>query len=634
MRLQSADDTGAIRHARRSRVHAYPQSPSSHIRTVQTPARKVRPEPGALPGEYAPPDRERRSFVEQPLSTPSPSRGVLLLLPIAAITALAARSFYHGVSADGSWLAYVWTGLFAVLFGWILFGFAKATFGFFARVTRTGASEDVTDDGSALPKTAIAMPIYNEDPCRVFAAIESMAESLENTVHGESFELFILSDTQRPDVHAREEELYQEIRRNPAYGGRIFYRRRIKNLRRKAGNIADFCERWGHRYTYLAVVDADSVLTAHALVALVRRMEREPKLGILQAPNTLAGGASLFARLQQFASSVYGPVFATGQRIWCGADDNYYGHNAVIRMAPFIEHCGLPELPGKPPFGGEILSHDFVEAALMRRGGWEVRMADDLDGSFEEAPPTLSDFLDRDRRWCQGNLQHLRLLFANGLRPMSRVHFASGALSYLAAPLWLLFLVTGIAMSEAHSYAYAWAGQNRSLLALSLCLLFIPKIYGLLLLLGNPRRVDAHGGALCAIASVLFETGVSIVMAPIMMLAHTQHIVGIISGRAVGWKPQQRETQSEGAWRHAWRRYWRATLLGIAASVALWFLTPSLVWWMLPVVGSLVFAIPLVALSNQPRWGGRARNAGLLLVPTETEPPRVLRRFTRIRTAA
>ena len=338
------------------------------------------------------------------------------------------------------------------------------------------------------------MPTYNEDPAAIFGAACAMMRDLHARGAGEAFDLFLLSDTTRADVWLDEQALADAARADPEIGARIFYRHRGRNLRRKAGNIADWVERWGSAYPFMLVLDADSLMEATCIIELARRMEADETLGILQTAPQLIGGATPLARVQQFASRVYGPVLTRGLRAWFGDAGNYWGHNAIIRTEAFADCGGLPELPGKPPFGGLILSHDFVEAAFVRRGGYAVRMADDLPGSFEHAPPNLIELAGRDRRWCQGNLQHARLLGTAGLHPLSRLHLFMGVMSYLASPLWLLFLLAGMSLAL-HAYLVPpdyfldrWSlfpdwpriDPERAMALFGICMLvlFAPKLFG------------------------------------------------------------------------------------------------------------------------------------------------------------
>src|SRR5262249_3693767 len=141
---------------------------------------------------------------------------------------------------------------------------------------------------------------------------------------------------------------------------RIFYRHRANNEGRKAGNIGEWVRHFGGAYEQMIVLDADSLMPSDTMVRLVAAMERHPNVGIIQTRPTIVGARTLFARMQQFAGRVYGPPIAYGLAWWFGAEGNYWGHNAVIRVEAFAAGAGLPPLRGPRPFGGTILSHDFV----------------------------------------------------------------------------------------------------------------------------------------------------------------------------------------------------------------------------------------------------------------------------------
>ncbi|HET6518532.1 MAG TPA: glucans biosynthesis glucosyltransferase MdoH, partial [Geminicoccaceae bacterium] len=341
--------------------------------------------------------------------------------------------------------------VFVATFAWISLFFWTAVIGFGLRLFRLDRSPLLADLGpgedAAAPlgtRTALLMPICHEDVERVFAGLAATYRSLAATGHADAFDIFVLSDSSEPRVCLDEEAAWARLCREVHHGqggGRVYYRRREDRAGRKAGNVAEFCRRWGRRYDHMVVLDADSVMSGDTLVRLARLMEANPRAGLIQTLPVPVNRETLFARVQQFACRLYGPLFATGLAWWQGDDANFWGHNAIIRTAAFIGHCGLPHLPGRPPLGGEIMSHDFVEAALLRRAGWEVWFVPELGGSFEELPPSILDYAKRDRRWCQGNLQHLRLLFARRLRGMSRLHLVMGVMSYCASPLWFLLIL-------------------------------------------------------------------------------------------------------------------------------------------------------------------------------------------------
>jgi membrane glycosyltransferase len=493
--------------------------------------------------------------------------------------------------------------------------------------------------GGPLSPTALVVPIYNEDVDRVLARLAASYASLARTGRADAFEIFVLSDTMDPQRWLDEEVAIARFRAQFPSPERVHYRNRIRNVGKKAGNITDFCRLHGDRFAYMIVFDADSVMSGESLVKLVRAMERHPRVGIIQAPPTPVNRRSLFGRLQQFAARAYGPTWANGLvYLQCG-EGNYYGHNAILRIAPFVEHCRLPVLPGRAPLGGNVLSHDFVEAALMRRAGYEVHLAADLGGSFEEPPPTLIDFAARDRRWCQGNLQHARLLGMRGIHPISRLHLFMGVMTYASAPLWLLLLLVSTAEAlreqfSEHQY-FAPGGslfpvfdisiesQAKLLLAGVMALLFVPRILALASRWRDADDRRKFGGGMRLLLSGAVECFFSILFAPILALTQTQFVISILRGRSSGWQPQTRSergtTLAEAVQRHA-----GATILGAVWAVLLVRFAPSLVPWMSPFLAGMLLSIPLSIVSSRVGAGEWARRRGLLATPEETAPEPVL----------
>jgi membrane glycosyltransferase len=522
--------------------------------------------------------------------------------------------------------------LFAILFAWIASSFWLTLFGAFARLTRADTLPLKPPSGVSAARTAILMPIYNEDVSRVFSGVRAIWESA-----GSDFDFFILSDSTNPANWVAEEMEWQKLK--TALGAaNIFYRHRIRNIGRKAGNIQDFCENWGQLYDYMVILDADSLMTGATLAHLVGLMDANPRAALIQAPAQIVGRHSLFARIQQFSSSVYGPIHTAGLAWLQGADGNYWGHNAIIRVHAFMQHCGLPRLPGKPPFGGEIMSHDFVEAALLRRAGWEVWMAPDIGGSFEEPPPTISDHLLRDRRWCQGNLQHLRIVFARGLTLPSRLHLAMGIMSYVASPLWLLLLIvsaietlnyrpapdanlSGIESSLA--LAVSHAADLGVLVLATLVLLYGPKMLAMIVLLEDAEATRAHGGTRAVIMSVIFESLFSTLFAPIVMLQHSWYVLSILLGISTGWSSQQRGDRALPLDFVA-RGFAAHTLTGIIATVILWH--TGVFGWYVPLLAGLWLAIPVVLITSSPLLGRWTQAESLFLTPAETRGLKVLDR--------
>jgi membrane glycosyltransferase len=529
--------------------------------------------------------------------------------------------------------------LFGALFGWISVGFWTAFAGFALLlrggdrylITRTDAAGAGPIDPSA--RTAIVMPICEEPVDRVYAGLEVIQGALERHGALAHFDFFALSDSIDPGTIVEEQLAWVEWRRRAE---RVYYRRRKVRRKRKSGNVADFCRRFGARYRYMIVLDADSLMSAETIVRLVRLMERNPDVGVIQTAPVVFRARSLFARAQQFASRLYGSMFAAGLHFWHLGESPYWGHNAILRVEPFTRHCGLPRLPGEPPFGGDIMSHDFVEAALLGRAGWALWVAYDLGGSYEEAPASLLEEMQRDRRWCQGNLQHLRLLFTRGRFGAHRALFLNGVLAYGSALLWLAFL--GASTAEAIQQAvvapdYFPSGPSLfpqwpiwrpdwvlSLLATTVVLLFVPKLLGMALVLLRSRSSGAYGGVAALAASVLCEILLSALLAPIRMVFYCRFVLLALVGRAVGWRLGDAEGH-ETRWGEAVRRHGGDTVVATSWALAVYALNPDYFWWLTPVAAALVLSVPVSVLTSRTRLGDAARRRGLFAVPEERHAP-------------
>ena len=518
---------------------------------------------------------------------------------------------------------------FALSLGWIAFS---------AGSVLAGASKrrDFVPPGPAAgTRTALVMPIYNEDPARTMSALRAMAEALRELGAHASFEIVVISDSTNADAWIRETLSIERLRAALIDIMPVWYRRRWKNVARKAGNVEDFVTRWGGRYDHMIVLDADSLIDAGTLSTLVRMMEADPGLGILQTAPQLIGARSFFGRLQQFAACVYGPVISRGLAAWSGDSGNYWGHNAIIRVAAFAAHCGLPHLKGRQPFGGHILSHDFVEAALIRRGGYKVRMATDCGGTWEESPPSLIDVAVRDRRWAQGNLQHIKVLPTAGLRFVSRMHLSVGIMSYLSSPLWLVMLAIGFALTvqshlirpEYFSHDFqlfpTWPRFDVELMMalfwFSMIVLLVPKALGFIRALLSTRVRRGAGGVIGVAASVLLEVILSALYAPTLMMVQSRHVVEIFMGRDSGWKPQRRSGGT--SWGDAWSFHRRHMFLSVVTSVIVYFLSPSLLAWLSPALLGLFLSVPLSRLSGSEGLGLFLEKFGLLRTPEELDLP-------------
>ena len=530
--------------------------------------------------------------------------------------------------------------LFTILFLFIALGCMHGVYGFFLRMFgtpwRITALKNYRDQDIAGTSTAIVFPIYNENAVRVYEGLRATYESLQKTGQLERFDFFILSDSTNPDKQVEEERRWCDLARELDALGRIYYRRRLANECRKSGNVRDFLNAWGRRYRYFMVCDADSVMRGETLVNLVRLMEAHPTAGMIQTVPAVVNAESLFGRLQQFANRLYAPVFIAGLNYWALNLGNYWGHNALIRTEPFMQYCDLPQLPGRKPFGGQILSHDFVEAALMLRGDREVWFAYDLEGSYEEAPQAMIENAQRERRWCQGNLQHGLVLFARGLRGVSRLHLLLGISGYLAGPLWLAFLLTfnwifwfhkhtGLSdIPPVHAYTpYLYlSGTAHAFLVFVICMavIMLPKGLALIELAYDTERRRAFGGLERATVSVVAETVFSTLHAPLLMLWHTRFVVTNLLGVSVGWWPQTRAAGGT-PWTYAIRRHWGHTLIGLVWGVFMWRLGHSLFWWFTPMLAGMVCSIPLSVFTSRRSAGARARKLGLFLTPEEIAPP-------------
>ncbi|MEM1385361.1 MAG: glucans biosynthesis glucosyltransferase MdoH [Pseudomonadota bacterium] len=494
-------------------------------------------------------------------------------------------------------------------------------------------------------KTAIVMPVYNEDPAASFGALSTMGEVLSAAGHGDAFEIFILSDTRDPTIWLRETAGFAWLRARLSGRMRCWYRRRALNIGRKSGNLQDFIERWGGRYDYMLVLDADSLMDPATVETMVRRMDAAPRLGILQSVPILAGGVTLMSRLQQFAGRLYGPVIARGVSAWQGLDGNFWGHNALIRVRAFAASCGLPTLPGRKPFGGHVLSHDFVEAALIRRAGWDVRMDTDLEGSWEGSPPSLVDLAVRDRRWAQGNLQHMMLVPTRGLRWPSRVHFLIGIGAYLMSPIWLFLLVVGMTLTaqtlivhpqyfpDARQLFPDWpvfdAERMVWLFALSMGLLLLPKVVGLIRALCFADLRRRFGGGLRLLRSWTFEILISALYAPIQMLLQARHIYEIFTGRDSGWSAQSRDGTAM-PWGEAFARHSTHMLIGLVPGSILIAIAPDQAAWLAPVLLGLLLSPLLSRLSGDTRFGAGLQRAGLFGTPEEIEEQALFAQFRRV----
>jgi membrane glycosyltransferase len=528
--------------------------------------------------------------------------------------------------------------LFLILFSQVAFSFVVSVMGWWVLWTGRNAVR-ITEQGLAelppgpRPATAVVMPIHNEEVGRVFQGLRTMYQSLQQQPGAESFDLFILSDTTDTNSWIAEETAWLELCAAVEGFGRIFYRKRRVQIHNKSGNIADFCRRWGANYRYMIVLDADSVMTGSLLTRLVDLMERNPRLGILQTATFPILGQTLFQRLEQFAAFLYRPIITAGLNFWQLRDATFWGHNAIIRVKPFMQFCAMPELPEVGPLGRRILSHDTIEAALMRRGGYEVWQAYDLPGSYEEGPPHLLAGLQRDRRWCHGNLQHLWLLFERGLKPASRFNILNGILAYANAPLWLLSIFIGVFLplhhaegaAGTHPLTFSAIALSLSLYAYTMFLLLAPKGFSAAVYMRSARQLELSGGRAKIILGVIIETLYSMLLGPILMLFYTRFVIASFCGITVRWGQQVRSDEEGPPWSAWFRLHWQNMLFAAGVLAFVTWLRPTLLWWVVPIFAGPILAVPLSRLTASQKLGQRLRRRGWFVTPEEADPTPELR---------
>ena len=578
-------------------------------------------QPGPMQPDFAQPGPSKPGRLETLAVGLRRSGAIILTL---GLTAAAAAMFGSVAVADGfDWVDVVRVLLVAFCALWLSWGACTAVLGLIFSAERVPSF-----DGAPSGRTAIVIPVYNEAADAVFARLDAMYRALHDLGVLDTFDFHILSDSTKEEAQADERRLYRRAVAALGAGGRLFYRHRSPNTGRKAGNIGEFIRTNGGAYDYMLVLDADSLMTAETIVEMVRRMEAAPDLGLLQTIPLIIGRKTLFGRMIQFSASFYSPLFSRGVAALQGRQGPFWGHNALIRMRAFAETCGLPALAGKPPFGGDILSHDTVEAAMLARGGWRVRLDPDLGGSYEEAPANLIEYAKRDRRWCQGNLQHSRILGAPGLKFWSRLNIVQGIFGYIASPIWLLFLVASVAaplfapppvyfMSDSlfPRFPHPETEKGLALLFGVVALLILPK--ALLLLRAVATGEDGpYGGSARASLSALMELLLASLLAPIHMMFQSRSVYQVMTGADFGWPSSEREDGSLD-FVTAWKASWWMVLFGAGTMAFAYYFAPALVLWLWPVALPLVLAPVIIWWTASPRAGMRARNRGVFLTPQE-----------------
>lgn len=471
-------------------------------------------------------------------------------------------------------------------------------------------------------RTALLVCIRNEDPHRLERNLDAMLSALAPLPQARQLEVVLLSDSDRPDLLPAESALAGMLAARYGALVPVSYRRRTHNAGFKAGNLREFCERRGREFDFAVVLDADSVMTPAAILRLVRVMQEDPRLGIVQSLVVGLPSTSPFARLFQFGMRLGMRSYTLGSAWWQGDCGPYWGHNAIIRLAPFIEHCALPDLPGRGPLSGCILSHDQVEAVLMRRAGYTVRVLPMERGSWEENPPTLLEFMRRDLRWCQGNMQYWRLLAMPGLHLLGRVQLLLAILMFIGSPAWIAFVLLAtfrdlILPTDGPAFR---PDTGLALFTVVLAMSFAPKIASVVAVLASRRRRHEFGRPPRFLAGVAAETVFAMALAPVMAVVHTVFIAGLAFGRTIGWSAQVRDGHSVPL-RDALRTLWRPTLVG--GALCLWFLAtaPGLMPWAAPFWLPLLLCAPFASLTAWPALGATLTRARIAAIPEEIAPP-------------
>ena len=581
---------------------------------------------------------------KQSTGTPMPFKTLRVwLFAIAAIglSGYGISIMFEILNSNGmTLLEYALLALFSITFAWIDTAFCSGCIGFILQLFRIDPLTlkkikpvSINSEALSQQKTAVVMPIYNEDTHRVIAGFEVSLQSLKATGQLKHFDFYLLSDTQDTAIASNELSAWHALcERLGDTAKQVFYRRREDNKHRKVGNLTDFCERWGSQYEHMIVLDADSVMTGQCMLELTTSMLNNPQAGLIQTIPIPVRQDTFFGRFLQFASILYSPMLATGSAFWQTDKANYWGHNAIIRVKAFIDCCGLPTLKGKAPFGGEILSHDFVEASLLHSANWDVLLLADIEGSYEEVPSNILDYAVRDRRWVQGNIQHLGLLSSAKLKLMSKLHFLLGATAYISSLIWLSMLAlstidavtralnSDVYFNRAYQLFPTWQIAKTelidSLLYLTIIILLLPKLMGVIVTLVH--RKQRFGGALKLTLGSIIETVFAIIVAPLMMVFHAYFVVCLFLGKKVKWDAQPREGRMV-PWKEAFSYTLLSSLIAIVWGSVAYYFTPVFFWWLSPILLGLILAAPIVRYSSSIKLGVKLRQWGIFLCPSEVD---------------
>jgi len=556
--------------------------------------------------------------------------GALVLATTAATIWLAARTLAPGGLGV---VDLILIALFAATLPWTVIGFWNAMIGLIVMLVADDpaaavfpAAARLAGDEPITSSTAILLCIRNERPDRILRNLQPLLAGLVEAGVGERFHLYVLSDTGNCAIAEEEERRFAKLRTDWQDRVAVTYRRRASNEGFKAGNIADFCARWGDRHDFALTLDADSVMPASAATRLVRLIASDPRIGILQGLVIGLPTTSGFARLFQFGMRLGMRSHTIGSAWWQGDCGPYWGHNAVLRLKPFIAHCELSALSDGGPLAGHVLSHDQIEAVLMRRAKYEVRVWAEEDLGFEENPPTLIEFIRRDLRWCQGNMQYLSFIRVPSLHFISRCQLAFAILMFIASPAWIAFIVLGALTLAYSADPAALIDPLRGLVLFwgVLVMSFAPPIATAIHILLHPWLRREFGGPWRFLTSVIAALSFNLLLGPIMSLAHTIFLAGLAFGREVGWKSQRRDDH-EVTVPLALRWLWPQTLLGWGMLALLAVMQPAALPYALILAGGLALAVPFAVVTSRRAFGRLLMRARLVALPEEIAPSPILR---------
>ncbi len=592
-------------------------------------------------GRNSGPASGRRRF-RRILTTPSGMQAMgrltrrrAIVLGLNVVTYAGLMYWLAAILSPGGWsvLDSVLFAAFAIGTPWTVLGFWNAVIGLalihlhrnpLKSVAPFAVAPKVLAEGALQVRTAVVMTLRNEDPSRAIARLKAVKDSLDRTRDAETFGYFILSDTDDLAVAHEEERLIKEWQAMGAGADapRITYRRRTDNTGFKAGNVRDFLDNMADGYDLMLPLDADSLMTGSAVVRLARIMQAYPRLGILQSLVVGSPSSSAFARIFQFGMRHGMRTYTMGHAWWTGECGPFWGHNAMVRIAPFRDQCHLPVLKGKPPLGGHILSHDQVEATLMRRAGYEVRVLPEEMGSYEDNPPSVLEYMRRDVRWCQGNMQYMKLLSLPGLKAMSRFQLTWAILMFLGIPAWTLMIaLLPFAALEAQAAAGAFpVGLAIGLYVTFFAMYLSPKLAGFIDVLLTRGGVKRYGGTARFLASAAIEVVFSFLQGAVTTIRTTIFMIGLMFGTTVKWGGQARDAHRL-SWGTAFAELWPQTLFGVALFGALMVISPTLLLWSLPLTAGYLLAVPVAVITADPALGRWMQKHGLCAVPEDIAPP-------------